>query len=122
MDPDTELRKFKAGSGSGINHSGSTTLWVCTVKEKADLPSLTDQLGDSARVDHPMILQLLLRSAGLLADVTREHRRSSRQQRINRLWVWQHYRKRVNATTLTQLWVWQPCLFIAQVAGSHKQV
>ena len=26
MDPDPELGKFKAGSGSGINHSGSATL------------------------------------------------------------------------------------------------
>ena len=26
LDPDPELGKFKAGSGSGINHSGSTTL------------------------------------------------------------------------------------------------
>ena len=26
MDPDPDLGKFKAGSGSGINHSGSATL------------------------------------------------------------------------------------------------
>ena len=33
MDPDPELRKFRAGSGSRINHSGSTTLvdWVSRV-------------------------------------------------------------------------------------------
>ena len=29
LDPDLELGKFKAGSGSGINHSGSTTLVCC---------------------------------------------------------------------------------------------
>ena len=28
MDPDPELGKFKAGSGSGINHFGSTTLFL----------------------------------------------------------------------------------------------
>ena len=28
MDPDPELGKFKAGSGSGINHSVSTTLAI----------------------------------------------------------------------------------------------
>ena len=30
LDPDPELQKFVAGSGSGINHSGSTTLVTST--------------------------------------------------------------------------------------------
>ena len=30
LDPDPELGKFKAGSGSEIDHSGSTTLDTCT--------------------------------------------------------------------------------------------
>ena len=33
MDPDPELGKFKTGSGSGINHSGSTTQEVRILEE-----------------------------------------------------------------------------------------
>ena len=32
LDPDSELGKFKAGSRSGINHSGSTTLLIKTIQ------------------------------------------------------------------------------------------
>ena len=31
LDPDSELGNFKAGSGSGINHSGSATLLFRTL-------------------------------------------------------------------------------------------
>ena len=37
MDPDPELGKFKAGSGSGINHFGSTTLVIVVVDKLAQV-------------------------------------------------------------------------------------
>ena len=51
MDPDPELGKFKAGSRSGINHSGSTTLVVIPDHSGEDPAPRFCQLGSGSYSD-----------------------------------------------------------------------
>ena len=63
LDPDLELRKFKDGSGSGINHSGSTTLnffYLLEFRRKSLVLSLNWNLNGTVSRDSRFVVRKLL--------------------------------------------------------------